>query len=332
MPTQPFAETVHEGQLFTGGANMKVVLISRVLMLSVVLLMGCTNAMAGRAKGSFEQSLAVDGPIQLDVRTGSGSITVRNGPADQVEVVGTIVAGKGLWGRGTEEAEAIVRQIEAEPPVQFSDGRLRVGPIENRAHRNNVSVSYKITVPFETQVKSHTGSGSQDLIGISGPAEASTGSGDLLLTNIGGAVEARTGSGSIHAEGIGGAFKAKTGSGSVRLTQNAPGDVVATSGSGSIVLRGIDGALRADAGSGSIKVEGRQAGRWELDTGSGSIRIHLPEDASFELDAESNSGNIDINHPLTVKGKISDDHLKGQVRGGGPLLNVRSGSGNIRIR
>jgi DUF4097 and DUF4098 domain-containing protein YvlB len=329
---------------------MKIVLISRVLMLSVVLLMGCTNAMAGRAKGAFEQSLAVEGPIQLDIRTGSGSITVRNGPADQVEVVGTIVAGKGLWGRGTKEAEEIVRQIEAQPPVQYSNGRLRVGHIENRAHRNDVSVSYEITVPFETQVKSHTGSGSQDLIGISGPAEASTGSGDLLLTDIGGAVEAstgsgdleltdiggaveaRTGSGSIHAEGIGGDFKAKTGSGSVRLTQNAPGDVVATSGSGSIVLRGIDGALRADAGSGSIKVEGRQAGRWELDTGSGSIRIHLPEDASFELDAESNSGNIDINHPITVQEKISDDHLKGQVRGGGPLLNVRSGSGNIRIR
>jgi DUF4097 and DUF4098 domain-containing protein YvlB len=311
---------------------MKILLSSRALVLSVVLLTGCTNAVAGRAKGSFEQTLTVDTPIQLDVKTGSGSITVRNGQADQVEVVGTIVVGRGFLGRSTEEAKEIVRQIEANPPVRYSEGRLRVGHIEDRKLRNNVSVSYEITVPVETQIRSHTGSGSQDLIGISGPVEASTGSGDLTFRDIGGAVEARTGSGSIRADGIGGAFKAKTGSGSVRLVQNGPGDVIARSGSGSIDLKGIDGALRADAGSGGIKVEGRQAGPWELDTGSGSIRIRLPKDASFELDAESNSGDIDINHPITVQGRINEDHLKGQVRGGGSLLHVRTGSGDIRIK
>jgi DUF4097 and DUF4098 domain-containing protein YvlB len=311
---------------------MKILLNSRALVLSVVLLTGCTNAVAGRAKGSFEQTLTVDTPIQLEVKTGSGSITVRNGQADQVEVVGTIVVGRGFLGHSTEEAEEIVRQIEANPPVRYSEGRLRVGHIEDRKLRNNVSVSYEITVPVETQIRSHTGSGSQDLIGISGPVEASTGSGDLTFRDIGGAVEARTGSGSIRADGIGGAFKAKTGSGSVRLVQNGPGDVIARSGSGSIDLKGIDGALLADAGSGGIKVEGRQAGPWELDTGSGSIRIRLPEDASFELDAESNSGDIDINHPITVQGRINEDHLKGQVRGGGSLLHVRTGSGDIRIK
>jgi len=35
----------------------------------------------------------------------------------------------------------------------------------------------------------------------------------------------------------------------------------------------------------------------------------LPEDAAFELDAESGSGGINIEHPLTVQGKISKRHL-----------------------
>jgi hypothetical protein len=311
---------------------MKILLGCKTLALSALLLTGCTNALAGKSKGSFEQTLAIDTPIQLDVRTGSGSITIQNGQAGRIEIVGTIVVWRDLFRRSTEEAEEMIRLFEADPPVEYSDGRLRVGHIKDRQFRNNVSVSYKITVPFETQVKSHTGSGSQEIIGIRGPAEVSTGSGDLTLTDIGGAVEARSGSGSIRADGIGGDFKANTGSGSVRLIQNAPGNVVASSGSGNIELSGIDGALRADTGSGRIKVEGKQDGPWELDTGSGSIQIRLPEDASFELDAVSHSGDIDINHPITVQGKITEDRLRGHVRGGDSLLHVRTGSGDIRIK
>ena len=109
-------------------------------------------------------------------------------------------------------------------------------------------------------------------------------------------------------------------------------DVVARTGSGGLDLRGVNGALRADSGSGGIKVEGTQAGPWELDSGSGSIRISLPGDAAFELDAASSSGDIDVDHPVTVQGKFSEDRIKGQVRGGGAMLHVRSGSGDIRIR
>jgi hypothetical protein len=311
---------------------MNTRLSSSTLILSMALLMGCANAMAGKARGTFEHTVSVATPIELDVRTGSGSIVVEQGQPGQVAVVGKIYVGKGFRSRSTEEAEEIVRQIQAEPPVTLSDGRLRVGDMKGQRLPKNVSVSYTITVPFETQIRSKTGSGSQRVTGISGPADASTGSGDLTLTDIAGAVEARTGSGSIDAEGIGGDFKGKTGSGSVRLTQSAPGDVVARSGSGSIDLRGVQGSLRADAGSGGIRVEGRQAGPWELDTGSGSIRIRLPENASFELDAESSSGDIDVDHAITVQGKISEDHLKGQVGDGGSLLHVRTGSGDIRIR
>ena len=305
-----------------------------ILVLPVAVLMGCTSALAGKSTGSFEQALAVDTPVQIDVRTGSGSISVQQGQADQVEVFGTIVVnrGAGLFSHSTEDAEELIRQVKANPPVQYADGRLRIGHIENPKLRKNVSLSYRITVPFDTQIRSHTGSGSQDLAGISGPADASTGSGDLTFTDISGAVEARTGSGSIRAEGISGDFMANTGSGGVRLDQAGPGDVDARSGSGQIVLRGINGALRADSGSGGIEVEGRQTGPWELDTGSGSVRISLPGDAAFELDAESNSGDIDIDHPITVQGMISEDRLKGEVRGGGALLRVRTGSGDIRIK
>jgi DUF4097 and DUF4098 domain-containing protein YvlB len=89
--------------------------------------------------------------------------------------------------------------------------------------------------------------------------------------------------------------------------------------------------MAARAGSGSITVDGYQQGDWDLDTGSGSITVRLPGDAAFALDAESRSGGITVDHPLTVQGKISKRHIRGEVRGGGPLLRIDTGSGSIRV-
>ena len=96
-------------------------------------------------------------------------------------------------------------------------------------------------------------------------------------------------------------------------------------------LTGVVGALKASAGSGRIRIDGRQEGDWKVDAGSGSVRIRLPEDAAFTLDAETGSGGIEVNHPVTVEGKISKRHLRGDVRGGGHLLLVDTGSGGVRI-
>ncbi len=97
------------------------------------------------------------------------------------------------------------------------------------------------------------------------------------------------------------------------------------------MLPGLSSAWRSAGVSSRIVVDGQQEGPWNLHTGSGSVRVSLPEDAAFELDAESGSGGIDIGHPLTMTGKISRRHVRGQVRGGGELLVIETGSGSIRI-
>jgi DUF4097 and DUF4098 domain-containing protein YvlB len=287
------------------------------------------------ATGSFQQTISINESVLLDVSTGSGTISIRAGAPGQVEVTGHIKVRRGsflgLFKTSSDEMQEFVDRFESEPPVMLADGRLQVGHVRGNRYGRNVSISYEIVVPADTEVKSHTGSGSQEISGVSGPVAAGTGSGNLKLTDIGGAVSARSGSGSIIAEGIAGSFEAHSGSGKIRLTQTAPGDVVVTTGSGSSELHGVVGALRVKAGSGRIVVDGQQTGAWNLDTGSGSVRVSLPEGAAFELDAESGSGGINIEHPLTVQGRISKRHLRGTVRGGGELLAIDTGSGSIRI-
>jgi hypothetical protein len=307
----------------------------RILALSGLVLSGFLSSAALGATGSFQQTVPVEDGILLDVSTGSGSITISSGQSGQVEVTGHIKVSKrsflGIFKRSSEKMDEMVRAVESDPPVRLVDGTLLVGHIDDKAYEHNVSISYEIVVPADTEVKSHTGSGAQKISSVAGPVDAGAGSGKITLTDIGGAVKARTGSGAIRGDNIAGAFEARAGSGSIRLTQVAPGDVSVRTGSGSSELSGVVGALKVRAGSGRVEVDGRQEGPWNIDTGSGSVRVKLPADASFHLDAHTGSGGIKIDHPLTVQGKISKKDITGDVRGGGDTLTIETGSGGVRI-
>ena len=320
-----------------------------VVSLFFALSLAALPALAGVvAEGSFERTLNVTGPVDLSVETGSGGITVRAGETGRVHVVGTIKVHSN-WGLHRSEAEDKVRRLVANPPIAQTGNTIRIGKIEDRDLRQNVFISYEVTVPRETHLTSHSGSGSQTIDALRGPVKAETGSGSIKVSDIGsevnvetgsGSVDARdvsgplvasTGSGSIRATGIGGAAKASTGSGSVRLELVAPGDVEVETGSGSVEVAGLRGALTVETGSGSITVDGEPAGNWKMTTGSGGVSVTLPAQAAFELNARTSSGRIYSDHPILVQGTIGTRELRGKVRGGGVLVAVSTGSGNIRI-
>ncbi len=301
-------------------------------------------------EGSFDRTLSVTGPVQLEVRTGSGSVEVTTGASGSVEVHGVIRARSGFF-FATDAAEK-VRRIEDNPPVEQQGNVIRVGrrAIEYESLYEGVSISYRIVVPPETALVSKRGSGSQTLGDLKGPVEATTGSGSLTIGSIGGDVMARAGSGSIRIDGVGGSLEVKTGSGSIdaravrgaitasagsgwiELEQAGEGDVAVHSGSGGVRVRGVRGGLSVSTSSGSIRAQGEIVRDWSLEASSGGITVELPPEASFELDASTGSGNIDSERPLTVTGRISRQALRGAVGSGGPRLEIETSSGSILIR
>ena len=91
-----------------------------------------------------------------------------------------------------------------------------------------------------------------------------------------------------------------------------------------------------ETGSGDVTAEGSQTGTWDIHTGSGNVHIHLPDNAAFDADISTSSGTIDVGQPIemTVQGRVGDSHksIHGKVHGGGPTLQVRTGSGDIHIQ
>jgi DUF4097 and DUF4098 domain-containing protein YvlB len=266
----------------------------------------------------------VSGRVELDVKTGSGSISVKVGGDGVVSVHGTIQARKA-------DAEAKVRRLEASPPIRQNGNVIHIGEIEDRDLRRNVSISYEIVVPADTELVVKSGSGSQSIGNVAGPVKASSGSGSLQIGRIGGNVTASAGSGSVQVEAVQGALRVETGSGSVVVEETA-GDTEIETGSGTVRVHGIRGALEVSTGSGGIEAEGDLAGDWRLSASSGGIRVRVPSDAAFELSARTSSGHIDSDHPVTVVGKLSRREMNGTVRGGGHRLELRTSSGSIRIR
>jgi hypothetical protein len=266
------------------------------LALCLVALSACDvveiAAQSERARGTFERTLNVNGPVDLSVRTGSGGIQIRTGSTDRVQIVGRVSAGSSRDGMDPAER---VRRVEAAPPISQNGNTIRIGGTQDDPVYRNVAISYELVVPANTRIDAHTGSGSQSIGSVDGPVRAHTGSGSIRIERTGGSLQAQTGSGDIHADSVDGDVHAQTGSGSVEVRQIAKADV-------------------------------------SVQTGSGSVTLSLPPDAAYTLDAQTGSGGISTSQPLTVQGRIGRNHLTGTVRGGGNSVRVRTGSGSIDIR
>jgi DUF4097 and DUF4098 domain-containing protein YvlB len=321
---------------------------SSILTGIVVLGLSCLQPVpaAAASEGSFQRTLQVTGPVTLDLTTGSGSVNVRTGSSSQVEITGHIKTTNRFGG----DADARVKQIEANPPIEQSGNDIRIGYVTDSELLRNISISYELVVPAETRLHSHTGSGSQSVEGTRRELEIESGSGTLKISDIGDTVRAQTGSGgieidrvkgnvrikagsgSIRATDIAGGFEGHTGSGHITLEQTASGSVRAATGSGGMELRGVHGSLEAEAGSGTITAEGNPTGSWTVHSGSGNIHLKLASDAGFDLDAHTSSGSISVSQPVTVQGSMGRKELRGKVRGGGVPVEVETGSGNIEIQ
>jgi hypothetical protein len=298
------------------------------ISLLVTVLACCTFAVASTPQGTFDRTFQVTGPVDLAVQTHSGDITVRTGPAGSVSIHGKIYVGD-HWLFGNRHTD--VSDIQNNPPVRQDGNNIRIDYVSMR----DISIDYEITVPEDTTIRSQSGSGDQTIEGTRGNADLQSGSGDLKLERLTGEVRLQAGSGNVVAREISGPVRGNTGSGNMELEETGSGDVDLHTGSGDIKARGIHGAFHAEAGSGDITAEGEQTGAWDIRTGSGNVHVHLPSDAAFDANISTSSGTLDVDAPITmtVQGRVNDSHrtIVGKVRGGGPLLTLRTGSGDIHI-
>jgi DUF4097 and DUF4098 domain-containing protein YvlB len=288
------------------------------------------TSLAGFASviGTFDRSFQVNGNVDLEVLTRSGDVIVRNGPAGTVSIHAKIESGTSWFGGDHKED---VQQLQSNPPIRQNGNSIRIDYV----NINNISIDYEITVPESTAIHSHTGSGDQTIEGLKGSVDLESGSGDLKLARLTGEMHFQTGSGNIRGHELSGPARIKAGSGDIVVDEVGAGDVEIRTGSGNITVNGINGGFHAEAGSGDIHGKGLPKNMWSVRTGSGNVTLNVPSDAAFDVDISSNSGSVTLGHPVstTVQGRIEESRksVVGKVRGGGPMVTVHTGSGDVQV-
>ena len=296
---------------------------------------------------TFERTIPTAAPATLDVSTVRGKIEVVAGPEGRIVVAGAATVRVG-WDVPANAGE-IARRVAAAPPIEQVGNTLRLHvPIERDAQRA-VTVSFRVEVPPDTRVQTVSDSGETsirgvnaavdvrtqsaaiDLAGLSGAVLVSTGSGAVTVDGISGPLSVTTASSSFTGSRLGSSLRARTQSGGIDATFDGSGDVDVQTGSSAITLRGVNGGLMVKTQSGRVIVQGTATAGWVATTSSSSVSFDLTKGQGFELDAASRSGSVTLGG-ASVSGSVSKRAAKGAVDGGGPLVQVRSGSGAIRIR
>jgi DUF4097 and DUF4098 domain-containing protein YvlB len=303
-------------------------LIRHQAIRALVLILATSLAGFGSVIGTFDRSFQVNGPVDLEVLTRSGDIAVRNGAAGTVSIHAKIHSSNS-WLGGDHKAE--VQELQNNPPIRQNGNSIHIDYV----HFSNISVDYEITVPENTAIRTHTGSGDQTVEGLKGNVDLESGSGDLKLARLTGEMRFQTGSGNVRGHELSGPAKVKAGSGDIEIEEMGAGDVDIRTGSGNITVKGINGGFRAEAGSGNIHGKGSPKNMWSVRTGSGNVTLHVPSDAAFDVDISSHSGTVTLGHPVTttVEGRVRESRksVAGKVRGGGPLISVHTGSGDVQV-
>jgi DUF4097 and DUF4098 domain-containing protein YvlB len=207
----------------------------------------------------------------------------------------------------------------------------------------------------------HTGGGSIAIRSAKGKIVAESGGGSVvLLSGLQGAV-LETGGGSIQVKQCSGHVKATTGGGSIDLGDIA-GPAEIETGGGSIKLGWAKGFVRAETGGGSIELNGVPAARAEtsaggivakfvasssapsdsvLETSAGDITVYLATDLAITVRA-----SIDLANGHNIRSDFTDIRVsseggdygprtitaEGRLNGGGPVLKVRTTTGDITFR
>ncbi|MGH9201873.1 MAG: DUF4097 family beta strand repeat-containing protein [Vicinamibacterales bacterium] len=291
------------------------------------------------------QSFKVGNDGSLDISGISGDVRVTGGSGNTI-VVESI---KRVRHRDPEEAKRMLAALRVEITQTGSRVEVRTVYPRNRDRSwdrgMSASVDYIVSVPASAMAAVKSISGDVIVSSVKGQVRAETISGDVSVTATPNLALAKTVSGDVIAKDIGGAslLTLSTISGSVIATGLNVRELECGSVSGDVRIAGVqvERAL-AKSVSGSIEFDAplSRGGRYEFTTHSGNVRLVLPAAPGFELDANSFSGSIRSDLPVTLRpGSDSDDRRRGTsrraIRGaygdGSALLSVRSHSGSVVI-
>jgi hypothetical protein len=327
----------------------------RIVLRDVVKSVATTaraTAYQGRDRGPeqterFSRKLKLGRDGRVSIANISGDIVVTTGSGDDV----SIEAVKRTRGDRGELAnvEIVVEERAGRVEVRAEHDRNRM---ERNRRGDGVSVDFAVTVPASASLDLHSVSGGLKVTGVRGTVRAETVSGNVTTVDTPKLEQAKSVSGDVSLTGAAteGDLSAGSVSGSITAKGLKARGLDLGSVSGDVLLSDVTcERLAVKSVSGDVEYAGTlvRTGRYEINSHSGTVRLTLTNPPGFELNANSFSGSIRSDLPMTIGGNSArrdgDDRGRGRRDGnnnhsmratfgdGSAILTIRTFSGDIVI-
>lgn len=301
--------------------------------LSMFLLLPLVAREKYEEKFEKTESLAKGGLVVIN--NVSGDVKVMVWKEDKVKIEAIKRSEASSQEKAKENAAKVEIKVTAEPGVV----RIETKYPESRGfwggNSINVSIDYQLWIPDTASLEAKSVSGDVRVEQAGGQVKAATVSGDVVVSGGRKSIAAKTVSGDVEVEGAEGDCDLESVSGDVSASR-IKGSVDAGVVSGSVRLVEISEArsVNAKSVSGSVEYRGRvyPDGRYQFKSHSGNLILALPPDSSFDLEAETFSGSVNIEFPVEVIGKISPKEIRGKVNKGGAIIIAKAFSGSVKIK
>lgn len=287
------------------------------------------HAYQGRDRGpeqtdrfSGKYRIGRDGRVSISNIAGDIVVTAGSGEEVSVEAI------KRTHG-DRDRLNAVRVQVDSAPT------RVDIRTEYARGGNSNVSVDYTVTVPSGASVDLHSISGSVKVTGVRGAVRAEAISGSVSEIDTPNVELAKSVSGDVSLSGIStdGTVTAGSISGTITAKGLKARRAELSSISGDIVLTDASvSSLHAKSISGGFEYTGAllKGGDYDVNVHSGAIRFTLSSAAGFVLNADTFSGAIRTDFPVTIGGRENAGD-RGRRRMMGQSIRGRSGDGSATL-
>jgi DUF4097 and DUF4098 domain-containing protein YvlB len=300
-----------------------------LLPLMAIFLAGCDDIDLGgigvsdRYREDFHFSYPVSAGGSLRLETFNGSVEISGWDKNTVDI------------DGTKYASTDYRLKEMKLDIVPSANSVNIRVLPPLDHRGNAGARFTIHVPRRMELGSIVSSnGKISIDSIEGPAHLRTSNGSVHVTNLVGPLEVQTSNGTVEVADITGDTTLHTSNGTIRADVRK-GRFGATTSNGSInvrLMQADSNPVRLESSNGHIELTMDAVREVKASTSNSSITVRLPSVADATLDAHTSNSSITCDFDVSVHGgQISKHRLEGQIGKGGPVLDLGTSNGSIKI-
>ena len=251
----------------------------------------------------FHYSFPLAAGGRVSVETFNGSVEITGWDQNTVDISGS------KWGPTSEAADAL--RIDTDHTADSISLRA-VRPSE---WRSNLGARFEVKVPRAAVF--------DRIVTTNGTIRTEDGAGPARL---------HTTNGSIHVQGFHGRLDAETSNGPVDLI-DVEGDATLHTTNGHIHAERLNGGADASTSNGSIDLDlpGKLARDVRAHTSNGGITLRLEEPLNAHVMAQTSNSSIRSDFDVRMSGEWNQHHMEGAIGSGGPMIDLSTSNGAIRI-